>query len=264
MSEQRGPTVALVHAPSPHLEHGQRTHLAVSEIDFHLAREQHAAYCETLRQCGAEVVTLDTNLDSPDGVFVEDAAVVLDEVAVIASMGTAARRAETPAIELALARHRPIHRIELPAKLEGGDVLRVGRELIVGLSSRTDAAGARALEAITRPLGYRVRAVKVHGCLHLKTACTAIDEETLLVNPDWLETTALADYRLLPVPPAEPWAANLLRLNDRLLLAAAHVRTAELLAGLGHRLAPIDISEFAKAEGGVTCLSILFQDDRRS
>jgi dimethylargininase len=148
--------------------------------------------------------------------------------------------------------------------LEGGDVLRVDRTLLVGISSRTDVAGIAALEAISGPLGYRIRPVQVRGCLHLKTACTAIDAETLLVNPDWIDATALADYHLIAVPPEEPWAANVLPVNRELLLASAHRRTTDLLERMGHRALPVDISEFAKAEGGVTCLSVLVRGVQRT
>jgi dimethylargininase len=262
MSEAGRRIIAITHAPSPRLQRGQRTHVQAAEVDFDLACTQHAAYCDALRRCGAEVVTLQANLDLPDSAFVEDAAVVLDEAAIVTSMGTQARRAELAAVEQALAPHRPLRRIELPATLEGGDVLRVDRTLLVGISSRTSVVGIAALEAIAGPFGYRIRPVQVRGCLHLKTACTAIDAETLLINPDWIDAAAIGDYRQIAVPPEERWAANVLPVNGQLLLASAHRRTRNLLERLGHRVLPVDISEFAKAEGGVTCLSILLPDVR--
>lgn len=249
--------LALTHWPSPHLERCQLTHIDRVPIDLARAAEQHEAYCRLLQACGAEVRRLDVNLAEPDSVFLEDTAVVLDEVAVLASMGTAARRPEVDGIEPVLRAYRPLRRIEPPATLEGGDVLRVGRTLFVGLSARTNAAGARALEAIVAPLGYRVVPVPVRGCLHLKTACTAIEDRCLLINPAWLDTGPLADFELLAVAEEEPWAANVVLLGGRVILGAGQERTAERIRRLGHDVRCVDLSEFAKAEGGVTCLSLL-------
>jgi dimethylargininase len=249
--------LALTHRPAPNLESGQRTHVARVPIDYGLAVRQHAAYCQALRDNGATVRVLDVNGGLPDATFIEDAAVVLDEVAVLASMGTAARRDEPARIEAELSKHRPLYRIELPATLEGGDVLRVGRVLLVGMSARTDAAGAGALEAIARPHGYRVVPVPLRGCLHLKTACTALPDGTLLVNPGWVDLPCLRGFETVCVPEGEPWAANTLPVGGAVCLAAGHERTADLLSRRGFAVRVIDLSEFAKAEGGVTCLSLL-------
>jgi dimethylargininase len=249
--------LALTHRPAPNLESGQRTHVARVPIDYGLAVRQHAAYCQTLRDCGATVRALDVSQDLPDSTFIEDTAVVLDEVAVLASMGTAARRDEPARIEAELSKHRPLYRIKLPATLEGGDVLRVGRVLLVGMSARTDAAGAGALEAIVRPHGYRVVPVPVRGCLHLKTACTALADGALLVNPAWVDMPSLRGFEAVWVPEHEPWAANTLLVGGTLCLAAGHDRTADLLSRRGFDVRILELSEFAKAEGGVTCLSLL-------
>lgn len=250
--------LAITHLPSPNMEQGQRTYVARASIDYGRAVQQHEEYCRMLRRCGAAVRTLDVNRELPDCVFVEDAAIVLDEVAVLASMGTEARRAEPAGIEPELRKYREVHRVEAPATLEGGDVLRVGRTLLVGLSSRTNRAGVRALEEAVRGYGYRVAPVPVRGCLHLKTACTALDEKRLLVNPAWLDVQALRGFDLVRVPEAEPWAANGAPIGPSVCVAAEHVRTADRIRGLGFDVQTIDLSEFAKAEGGVTCLSILF------
>src|SRR5262245_62087719 len=148
--------IAITHVPSLNMEQCQLTNFTRAPINYGRAVRQHAAYCEMLRQCGAEVITLDINRDLPDCVFVEDTAVVLDELAVLCSMGTESRRAEPTGIGAELRKYREIHRIELPAMIEGGDVLRVGRTVFVGLSSRTNPAGARALDATVRRYGYRV------------------------------------------------------------------------------------------------------------
>jgi dimethylargininase len=249
--------LALTHRPSPNLESGQRTHVARVPIDYGLAVRQHAAYCQTLRDCGATVRVLDVNRDLPDSTFIEDTAVVLDEVAVLASMGTAARRDEPARIEAELSKYRPLYRIALPGTLEGGDVLRVGHVLLVGMSVRTNATGAGSLEAIVGQHGYRVVPVPLRGCLHLKTACTALPDGTLLVNPGWVDMPSLHSFGAIRVPEDEPWAANTLPVKDTLCLAAGHDRTADLLSRRGFDVRTIELSEFAKAEGGVTCLSLL-------
>jgi dimethylargininase len=252
--------LALTHLPSPNLESGLRTHVAREPIDLDLALRQHAGYCQTLRVCGVTVRSLAMNRDLPDSTFLEDTAVVLDEVAVLASMGTAARRSETAGIEDELKKHRAIRRIEWPALLEGGDVLRVGRTLLIGLSTRTDSVGARSLEDIVRPFGYRVRTVPLRNCLHLKTACTALPDGTLLINPAWLDLTALRGYETVSVPQDEAWAANSLPVGDFVCLAAGHEATAELIRRRGFVVRTMELSEFAKAEGCVTCLSLLLDE----
>jgi dimethylargininase len=251
--------IALTHLPSPNMARCELTHVERVPIDCARALQQHEDYCRALRECGAEVRTLDVNRDLPDCAFIEDAAVVLDEVAVLASMGTPARRPEPAGIELELRKYREIHRVEAPATLEGGDVLRVGRTLLVGLSSRTNQAGVAALEAVVRRYGYAVVAVPVRGCLHLKTACTALDDRRLIVNPAWLDAAPLRGFELVRVPDEEPWGANVVRVGGRMCLAADHLRTADLIRGFGFGVRSIDISEFAKAEAGVTCLSLLFR-----
>jgi dimethylargininase len=226
-------------------------------IDYHRALPQHAEYCDVLRASGVEVVVLEVNRELPDCTFIEDTAVVLDEVAVLTRPGAAARRDETAGIEPELLKYRPVERITAPATLEGGDILRVGRTLLVGLSSRTSLAGAAALDAVARRYGYHVRTVPVLGCLHLKTACTALPDRRLLVNPAWLDITALNGFDLVSVPAAEPWGANIACLADRVLAAAEHLQTIDLIRRLGLEVQTVAIDEFAKAEGGVTCLSIL-------
>jgi dimethylargininase len=250
--------LAITHVPSPYMEQCQLTHVPRTPIDYVRALQQHQEYCQVLRACGAEVRTLDSNRDLPDCVFVEDTAIVLDEVAVIASMGAESRRPETAAIELELEQYREIKRIELPATIDGGDVLRVGRTLFIGLSSRTNGAGVRALARIAGPFGYNVVPVRLRDCLHLKTACSALPDQTLLVNPAWLEWEALSGFTWIRVPKEEPWAADVLLAGEIVCVAAQQVRTAEMIRQRGFDVRTIDLSEFAKAEGGVTCLSILF------
>jgi dimethylargininase len=249
--------LALTHVVSPNLQQCQRTFIAQEPIDYGRAVDQHQAYCRMLRECGAKVRTLDVNRDLPDSVFIEDTAIVLDEVALLASMGAPSRRAEPTGIEPELRKYRPIERVKLPATIEGGDVLRVGHTLLVGLSSRTNAMGIETLDAIVRRFGYLVWAVPIRGCLHLKSACAALPDGRLLVNPSGLDTSALESFQRISVPDEEPEAANLALVGDSVCLTSAHPRTAELIGRLGFRVRTVDVSEFAKAEGCVTCMSLL-------
>ena len=213
-----------------------------------------------LENCGARVRVLDANRDCPDGVFIEDTAVILDEAAIITSPGTASRRLESAAIESVLREYRAVVRIDLPATLEGGDVLRVGRELLVGISSRTNLAGVTALADLAGHHGYNVIPVPVRNCLHLKTACAALPDGRLVINPEWLDSGVLPKYRTIPIPAAEPWAANVATVGSFVCAAAENPRTVELLQRAGFLLATTELSEFAKAEGGITCLSLLLAD----
>jgi dimethylargininase len=250
--------IALTHQPSPNMQACERTFVPVLPIDFDLAVQQHAAYCQALANCGAKVRILAANAALPDCAFIEDTAVVVDEVAMICSMGTPSRHAEPTGIEPVLREYRPVERILSPATLEGGDVLRIGRRLLVGESSRTNAAGIAALNMIAGRFGYRITSIPVRGSLHLKTACTALPDGRLLANPAWLDVALLADFDLIHVPAAEPWAANLCLVGDTVLLPAAHVQTAELISRCGFVVRTVEITEFSKAEGGVTCLSLIF------
>lgn len=251
--------IAFTHIPSPHLQAGERTHVPTSEIDHALASQQHAAYCQALVACGVQVVTLDVNPEKPDATFIEDVAVVLDEVAVIASPGAASRRSEIEPVARVLLEHRHLERIQLPATLEGGDVLRIGRRLLVGHSSRTNTAGMAALAAIASRFGYSVESIAIRGCLHLKTACTALPDGRLLMNPAWLGSS-FPDWHVISIHEQEPWAANVLLIGEHVVAGAAHPRTANKIGDLGFPVHSVDISEFAKAEGGVTCLSLLVEE----
>ncbi|MEZ5964347.1 MAG: arginine deiminase family protein [Planctomycetota bacterium] len=250
---------ALVHAVGDRLAQCELTFVGRTPIDVARARAQHAAYCRELRACGVEVRVLDVSPDQPDATFLEDAAVVLDEVAIAASMGTAARRAEVDNLVPVLAELRPVLRLAPPATLEGGDVLRLGKTMWVGLSPRTNLAGVEAFAGLVAPYGYRVLPVQVDGCLHLKTACTALDDETLLANRAWVQDLPLAGRRCVDVAEGEPFAANVLRAGVTLLASASHPRTLARIDAAGHDVRPIELDELEKAEAGATCLSILLR-----
>jgi dimethylargininase len=250
---------AITRSPGPELARCELTHLERQPIDFARAREQHRAYRAALRTAGAELVELQADPSLPDGVFVEDTAVILGEVAVVARPTPPSRRGECAAVEAALRPFRPLTRLPEGAFLEGGDVLRVGRTLYVGLSSRTGAAGLRALAEIAGPFGYAVVPVRVNSCLHLKSGCCALDDETVLVNREWVDTAALAGLRLVDLPPDEPWGANVLQLPGAVAVSTAFPRTLDLVHGLGHAIIALDVSELHKAESGLTCMSLVFE-----
>lgn len=252
---------AILHAPSPNMGAAVRTFIDVEPIDLERVVEQHAAYRQALERAHVRVVMLSTNLEAPDAVFIEDTAVVLDEVAILASPGTPSRVSEVAGVEAELRRHREeVVRIDPPATLEGGDVLRVGRTLYVGAPSgcsgwegRTNAAGLDALARIAGRWGYDVRRVAMRGCLHLKTGCTALPDGTMLLNPSWV------DLEGLHVDPDEPGAANVVIAGGRVLMAAAFPRTIAKVRARGFEVDAVDLSEIAKAEGSATCLSLLFR-----
>jgi dimethylargininase len=250
---------ALTREVSSALADCELTFLDREPIDVARAAVQHDAYCAVLASMGLEVVRLPGDPGLPDCCFVEDTAVVVDEVAVLTAMGAPSRRGEIAAVAVALAPDREIVRIEPPARIDGGDVLVMGRRVFVGQSGRTDAAGARALAAALSPFGYEVIPVAVPGCLHLKSAATALDAETLLVNPDWIDLAPLSAYGLVRVDRTEPWAANVLAVPGGVLAHRGFPRTLEALASRGYALRPVDVSEFLKAEAGVTCKSIVYR-----
>lgn len=252
--------VAITHVPSARLEAGERTYVGHDAIQLELAIGQHTAYEDTLRSCGAHVVQLDVNRELPDCVFVEDTAIVLDEVAVMMSMGAASRRGEPAGIERALRAYREIERISLPATIDGGDVVRCGRSLYVGESPRTNAAGINALREIVRAYGYTVTGVPVLHCLHLKSACSALPDGAFLINADWIDVSPLPSNQRVQVPADEPWAGDVLVIGERIIVSDAFPRTMGVLRARGWDVIPVSISEFAKAEGGVTCMSLVFRD----
>ncbi len=251
--------IAITRPVGEELGSCQLTHLERRPIDLALARRQHAAYEAALAELGCRVERLVAEPGLPDAVFIEDAAVVLDELAIITRPGAASRRGETAAVAAALAPYRPLRSIDAPATLDGGDVVRLGRELWVGRSRRTNPAGIEQLRSIAAGAGYRVRDVPVEGCLHLKSAVTAIGEDRLLINPRMTDAGAFGGRRLIEVDPAEPLAANVLAIGERVITAAHQPRTNRRLESAGVRLRRVELSELAKAEGGVTCCSLLVE-----
>jgi dimethylargininase len=252
--------IAITREVSPAIVRCELSHLDRTPIDIDLARAQHRAYERALEEAGCTIVRVAAAPDLPDAVFVEDAAVVLDEVAVVMRPGAASRRAETPAVADLVSRYRPVRHVDAPGTIDGGDVLAVGRTVFIGLSARTNGAGVEQMRTILRPHGYEVRAVAVTGCLHLKSAVTALADGRLLVNPDWTPPGAFPSFELVDVDPREPYAANIVRAGGELIYPAAFPRTGERLARLGFSVRTVDVGELAKAEGAVTCCSLIFGD----
>jgi dimethylargininase len=226
-------------------------------IDLALAIEQHRQYQEILAELGAKVEILAAEPDLPDSVFVEDPAIILDEIAVMTRMGALSRRGEGESLARALTRYRELRYIVEPGTLEGGDVMRIGKTLYVGYSRRTNVAGIQQLATMLHPLGYFVVPVEVRGCLHLKTACTYVGEDTILANRAWMDADAFCSLKFLDVP--EPRGANALRIGETVVMPAAFPRTCDLLERSGFQVRRIDNSELLKAEAGVTCTSLIFE-----
>jgi dimethylargininase len=252
--------IALTRDISPALARCELTHIGRSVIDIERARAQHAAYESALRARGCHVERLAAGDEMPDSVFIEDTAVVLDEAAIITRPGARSRRGEVQATQLALQPYRPLICIEPPATVDGGDVLVVGRSIFVGVTGRTNAEGVDQLRQAAGRFGYDLRAVEVRGCLHLKSAVTALDDQTLLIQPEWVPTDEFATFDLVRVHLAEPAAANVLRVGTRLLSADDFPHTCERLSRRGYDVSTVDVSELAKAEGAVTCCSLIFNE----
>jgi dimethylargininase len=251
--------IAITRSVSPLLASCELTHLAREPIDISRATAQHAAYEAKLQSLGVSIRRVPPAVDLPDSVFVEDTAIALDEVAIIARPGAPTRRPETAAVAAVLAEYRPLLHLQAPGTLDGGDVLRIGRTLYVGESSRTNAAAIEELQRLLKPFDYRVVSVNVTGCLHLKSAVTLIGDDLLLMNPNWLHGGDFADVDRICVDPAEPYAANALRIGQTLIFPAYFPRTLERLLARGLQISTVECDELAKAEGAVTCCCILLE-----
>ena len=251
--------IAITRKVSPEIGRCELTYLEREPIDVGLAERQHLAYERCLADLGCAVTSLPSEPALPDSVFVEDAAIVLDELAVITRPGAVSRRPETASVAAALAPWRALLHLGPPGTLDGGDVLVVGRRIFVGRSLRSDEAGCGQLRDLLAPRGYTVVPVALRGCLHLKSAVTALAADRLLVNPAWVDGSVFAGFGIIDVDPAEPHAANALRIGDSVVFPAAFERTRRRLEGAGIGVVTVDVSELARAEGAVTCCSLVFE-----
>jgi dimethylargininase len=250
--------IAITRGVSAGISACELTHLERQTIDLERARAQHRAYEEALTRAGCRVESLLALDDLPDSVFVEDVAIVLDEIAIVTRPGAESRRPETAHIAPVLAHYRRVSFIQAPGTLDGGDVLRLGRRTFVGLSGRSDESGIEQLRAVVWPYGYTVTSVPVSGCLHLKSAATEAAPGVVLVNPAWVDARALGDVRVIEIDPDEPYAANGLLVGGRLIYPTSFPRTRKRLEDAGITIEPVDVSELQKAEGAVTCCSLVF------
>ena len=250
-------THALVRRPGENFCDGE-TSADLGRPDLAATLAQHDAYVRALEVAGATVTVLPADPDYPDGVFVEDTAVVLERCAVITNPGAASRQGEERAVEAVLADRFAIRRIESPGTLEGGDVMRIGDRLFVGRSARTNEQGVAQLAEIAAEHGYQTTVVPVRDVLHLKTAVTAVDDRTLIAAGEMVACEALAGFQIVPLTGADSYFANTLRVNDMLLTAQGFTAAGDRLRSLGLTPTELAMSEFRKMDGGLTCLSLLW------
>ena len=253
--------LAITRQPGRMLSQCEITHIERTPVDVEGARRQHAAYEAALREAGAVVESLAPNDELPDSPFVEDTAIVTDEIAVVTALGAGSRARESDLMEPVLRAHREVVRMRRPASMDGGDVLRIGRTFFVGLTARTNEEGAAFLGHALRPHGYDVRTVPVVGALHLKTAATYLpNHDLLLANGGWVDPDAFGEFAdVVRTTPEEPFGANALVAGERVFLAASAPRMTATLAARGIGVTALDISEFQKMEAGLTCLSLLLR-----
>ena len=251
--------IAMTRKVSAALSKCELSYISRQPIDLQKAREEHKAYEDLLDRLGARVVSLAEEPEMPDAMFVEDPAIVLDEVAVICPLGTETRRKEAPSLAAALEAYRKIAYVKLPGMLEGGDVLRVGKKLFAGVTKRSNPEGIRQLAVIAGKYGYEATAVPVTGCLHLKSAVTFLGRKTLLANRACFDASRLAGYEWIDVDPSEAHAGNALTVGETVIFPASFPKTRERIEARGFKVVSLDISELQKAESALTCSSLLFE-----
>lgn len=250
---------AITRAVSPALAECELSFIKREPIDMEKARAQHHAYEKALASLGAKVTSLPPEPELPDSMFVEDPAIVLEEIAVLFPLGTETRRREAVSLAKAIAPFRKIEYVKLPGTVEGGDILRVGRRLFAGLTARTNEEGIRQLRKIVELYDYEVMAIPVTGCLHLKSAVTHLGGNFLLANRGWFDTAPFTGFEWIDVDPGEPQAGNALALNGTVLFPASFPRTSARIEAQGFSVLPLDITELQKAESGLTCSSLIFE-----
>jgi dimethylargininase len=234
------------------------THLPRTEIDTGLAQRQHQRYRSVLASLGCNMESVPTTPGLADSVFIEDTALVLDDVAVLCRPGAASRRREVAGVESVLQDYRPLVSIKPPGTLDGGDLLLVGKVIYAGLSSRSNQEGIDQLRKAVLDYGYNVKPLEVTGCLHLKSAVSLVAPGTLLINPEWIDQSVFGDFEIIRIDPKEPHAANALLVASNLIYPNSFPCTMERLRLHEIDVIAIDVSELQKAEGGVTCCSLVF------
>ena len=250
---------AIARQVSPRFPECELTFIERTPIDLELARLQHNNYIAVLKTLGCNVLELQSEPNLPDSVFVEDTAVVLPECAFITRPGAVSRRAEVSTIAAAMRPLRKLEYIDPPAMMDGGDVFVVGDKIYIGLSSRTDKKAIDQMKARVTRMGYDTEPVEFHNCLHLKSAITRLDDRTLLINPDWVDPGTFHAYNLITVDDTEPFAANCLPIGGTILFPSDYPETLDKIRSNGFTVRDLEFSEFAKAEGALTCCSLIIE-----
>jgi dimethylargininase len=251
--------IAITRKVSPSINHCELTYLERDPINLEIANDQHENYEKALRSLGLKVISLPPAPDLPDSVFVEDIALVLDEIAIITRPGAVSRRKEVADIKNSLKPYRELVSIQAPGTLDGGDILAAGDTIYVGVSSRSNQEGIQQLQEFVNPFGYHVEAISVNGCLHLKSAVTLVGENIFLINPEWIDKEIFKGYRIIEIDEKEKNAANALLIDQTVIYQPSFPETAEKLADAGLNLKMVDSSELGKAEGALTCCSLIFR-----
>jgi dimethylargininase len=251
--------LAITRDVSPRFNECEITHIDRHPIDVSVAQAQHHGYVQALKELGYAVLELPAEQDLPDSVFVEDTAVVLPEVALITNPGADSRKPETESIAQALRPYRDLVFIESPGSLDGGDVLVLGKEICVGLSTRSNIDAIQQMNQLLGKYGYKAQSVEMHDCLHLKSAVTRVDDKTLLINRKWVDVEYFEGFDLIDVDESEPFAANCLPVGDSIVFPVAFPKTTAKLTARGYKLKPVMVDELAKAEGAVTCCSLIVE-----
>lgn len=249
--------LAITRDVSPRFNECEITHIDRSPIDVDIAQSQHHGYVQALKELGCAVLELPAEADLPDSVFVEDTAVILPEVALITRPGADSRKPETESITRALRPYRELVFIESPATVDGGDVLVLGKNMYVGMSTRSNHVAVNQMNNLLGKYGYKVQGVELHDCLHLKTAVTRVDNKTLLINRKWVDVEYFEGFDLMDVDESEPFAANCLPINDSIIFPVAFPKTSVKLEAHGYQIKSVVVDELAKAEGAMTCCSLI-------
>lgn len=249
--------IAITREISPRFDECEITHIERTPIDLNLARAQHHAYVNALKELGCDVIELPAEADLPDSVFVEDTAFILPEVAVITRPGADSRKPETESIIRALSPHIRLVHVREPATVDGGDVLVLGKNIYIGLSTRSNQEAINQLNDLLCDYGYSVKGVQLHDCLHLKSAVTRMNDTTLLINKNWVDANCFKNYDLIEIDPAELYAANSLPVGESIIYPTAFPKTRAKLEEKGYKIMAVGVSELAKAEGAVTCCSLI-------
>lgn len=250
--------LAITRDVSPRFNECEITHIERSPINVVTAQSQHHEYIQALIGLGCAVLELPAETDLPDSIFVEDTAVVLPDIALLTRPGADSRKPETESIARALAPYRKIVRIQPPATVDGGDVLVLGKNIFVGMSTRSNTSAIDQMNQLLGKFGYKTQGVELHDCLHLKSAVTRVDDNnTLLINRNWVDVEIFEDYDLIDIDPSEPFAANCLPINGAVIFPTAFPKTTVRLEARGYRIKPVVVDELTKAEGAVTCCSLI-------